>query len=1089
MVFKTSKIQKRGRWRPTKNSKFKLKKNKKYTQNWGIFKTIIIVWLCWVLLVGLIWSWVIYNKYIKDLPPITTLSEIKQPEATIFYDKNGTPFYTYSITEKRTYAEYEEISKHIVNAVVSIEDKTFFTNYWVDFKAILRSVFNKVTWKTEDFVWTSTVSQQLIKNVFLTNEKSVERKIKEAYLSFMMNKEYDKEKIMEIYLNKLEFWSNAFWVDQATKTFFWKPASEANVLEASMIASLPKSPTLYSPYRHYWRLVWYSYSYSKSSPEDKTIIKTKEDYEWNIAYKDKLIEIIENLKYAEISWEDKEAVLCWIDKNFYKKPHLVEDTCITIGANGMLNFLNDLIIRGENISDLKDLQDIVYEYQAWRKDNVLWRMLEEWHITFEEYKQAIIASIWFKFNIVKETFKYPHFTMYVRDYLQETYPSELLEQWGLHVYTTLDPDLQAKAEEITKKQVELNKVKYWAENAALVSINNKNGAIIAMVWWVDYTNEKWWNINFMTANVKPWSTMKPLVYAKAMENYGFWSKTPIYDLETKFWPNYTPWNFDWKFLWKMNISTALNNSRNIPAIKMFYLAGWMKKFESFINDLWINIENPDYNLWATWALWNQQLKWLELAWAYSVFANLGYKKDISPILEIKDSNYNTIEKLRNSPWEQVIDPGLAYIMNEIMASTGDRPEYWNQYLSLEWRKTSAKTWTATKENRNKPKMENWDFPQYPSDLWTIWYTPDITTVAWAWNDEWVLLMKANWLEWAAPMWKEFMEEAHKNIKPSIWNRPSNVISTKSSSISWLLAPEGFPEEFIEESLFLRENVPWEYDQGMKKTKVDSLCNWIPWPNTPEYAIKDVYYVPLRVIDDSETEWKESLQKWISEWKANELFEQYPNVVTEVLNKECSRSKEMIEKSNITFTSDIKDKDLFTIWNNKVNIQIESWNPLSRIDFIINWEIISSISWENKKSWIIEANVSIPKKFYGAQTLTIRAFDNIHYSSDRSYTIWVTSKDTTSPLISLINPQDLTHNIYKDQFFNLRAYVTDRSNIRSINLYLNDKPIKLGLLTKDLKYAINEDKSLEVWVHRLKIEAVDQHFNTSSKEIQINILER
>lgn len=1094
MAFKESKIKRRP-WRPYKKS---ITKKKKYQKSWSVFKSIALIVLFWMLIIWILTLWFIYNKYIKDLPDVSSLTDIKQPEASTFYDKNWVEFYTFSLSEKRTYVEYKDISKNIINWVVSIEDKSFFENSWVDTKAILRSIFNKVTWKTDNFEGTSTVSQQLVKNVFLTNEKSIDRKIKEAYMSYMMNREFSKEKIMELYLNKLEFWSNAFWVEQASKTFFDKSSKDLDVLEWSIIASLPKSPTLYSPYSHYWRLVWYSYKYEKTDTENKKSIKSLDEYEANMEYFKKINEIIWNLKYSKI-WDDwKDAVLCWIDEKFYKKPWDVEDSCIVIWANGLMTFLNDIIVRWADISYSKELSNTIYEYQTGRKDNVLWRLLEDSKITFEEYQEAVSKSFGFTFNIRKESLKYPHFSMYVRQYLMDNFGQELLEKWWLKVYTTLDSSIQDKAEEVVKKQAKINSTKFWAKNAALVMLDNKTGWIIAMVWSADYFNDDIdGQVNVITTEDwrKPGSSFKPIIYSIAMENFWFGSRTPIFDLETKFgyWSDpYMPNNFDGKFMWKMNISTALDNSRNIPAVKMFFLSWWIKNIISNITKLWftVNDENKENwnNAYSSISLWTVNVNLLELAWAYTTFANLGYKKQISPILEIKDKNNNTIEKLRVLPWEKVMNEGIAYIMNEILSTTSDRPASWNNYISLNWRKVAAKTWTATWPNTDVPKKD-WNYVQYPSDLLTIWYTPEVTTVAWAWNNKGLTYMNWNGLEWAWPMWKEIMEYALKWVEPSIWNRPSNVTSSKISSISGLLVPEDFPSEFTTTSLFLKENVPTKYDEWMKQIKVDSLCNGKVTANTPAWAIKNVYYVNLKTIDPGQDNWNESLQDWIKNWWANSLFEKYPNIITNYTGKECFRSSTSINNSSITLSSDINDKDLFKVWENNVNVYINSWNPISRVDFLIWNIVISSANWNNIKNWTINAKVKIPASVLWKQNITIRAYDNIYFSKDITYLIWVSDKDYTNPTINIENPVWEFINIYEDQFFNLRAKFSDRSWIRSINLYLDWKPLKLGLLSTNLVFPINENKDLAPWDYELKIEAIDQFFNKTYKIINLTILER
>mgnify|MGYP001024165937 CR=1 FL=1 len=108
----------------------------------------------------------------------------------------------------------------MVHAIVAAEDKTFFENAGIDFRGLVRSVLSYATGRTERISGTSTITQQLIRNVFLTNERSLDRKVKEMYLSFLITSKYSKEKILEIYLNKISFGSNAYGVEQASRTFF-----------------------------------------------------------------------------------------------------------------------------------------------------------------------------------------------------------------------------------------------------------------------------------------------------------------------------------------------------------------------------------------------------------------------------------------------------------------------------------------------------------------------------------------------------------------------------------------------------------------------------------------------------------------------------------------------------------------------------------------------------------------------------------------------------------------------------------------------------------------------------------------------------
>lgn len=105
----------------------------------------------------------------------------------------------------------------------------------------------------------SSLSQQLIKNTLLTNERTVTRKIREIILAFELNIRFSKEKILELYLNKISFGSNSYGVEQASRRFFGKSSKDINILESSILASLPKSPTAYNPYSRRDRLMGYVY--------------------------------------------------------------------------------------------------------------------------------------------------------------------------------------------------------------------------------------------------------------------------------------------------------------------------------------------------------------------------------------------------------------------------------------------------------------------------------------------------------------------------------------------------------------------------------------------------------------------------------------------------------------------------------------------------------------------------------------------------------------------------------------------------------------------------------------------------------------
>lgn len=1055
----------------------KRKYSKKSKSNWtNILKFIAFLFVSF-LIISLVWVAILYKKYIEPLPPVESLKDMEIAEASTIYDRDWNELYKI-FKENRTYITYDQISKNMVNAIVAWEDQRFWTTPGFDIIGITRSV---IVWifSWESIKWTSWLSQQLMKVVYLSNERKIERKVKELYLSWKLNKVFSKEKILELYLNKIEYWSNAFGIEAAAKTFFGKSAEDLSVLESSILASLPKWPSYYSPYSHADRLLWYPYIYEDWKNEELQKIINPSDIDIYSSEVNLLKDFISNLKFKDFN---SRLLICWIDKNLVKNNIRVDsDSCSVMNYSDLLDFLNSI-----KIIDWKN----IIEYQTWRKDYILWRMLEDKYINGEEYKDSILSSIWFTFQKYRENIKYPYFVIYVKEYLENKYGKEVVEKGWLKIYTTLNSDYQDKAEELIEKYWEINETKFWAKNDALVSIDNKTWEILSMVWWRDYFDtENGWNNNMITSRLQPGSSFKPFVYSLAIANNPIGSKTPIYDLETKF-PNYTPWNFDGKFMWKMNISTALNNSRNIPAIKMFYLAWWEQKIVDYMSLIWAptiwNFKdeyyekyNKEYSYWASMALWTWLMTPLELATAYSTFANMWEKKEITPIIKVVDSKWNIIQDLEwdEHKWEDVISPALAYIMNTILSDKSTRPEFWNIYLWLSDRLVSAKTWTSTKQY-----TKNWKEVIYPRNLWTAWYTPQVTTVVWVWNtDGEELFYNWNGLEWAWPIWHDYMEYVHKDKAVETYSKPSWVKEISISEISWLLPnPEWFPEDFIVKSLFLNE--PTDYDNSLWIIEVDSLCDWKVTSDTPISAIKKWYLLNFHSLSPDNSSWEDPVKTWVANWEYKEKYWNVSDIITDYTNEPCVRAW----ASNIIITSNIKNWDILFVWENYVDVAFKSSREIKKLEIWLWENKISEINAFNKTEYWKRVSFNIPEHFaWSEQKLIIRAVDSEYYSKDFSTDIKVWWKDKVAPEIILDISDKIR--IKKWEILNVSWKINDTSDIKSINLYLDWATLELWLKWRSFSYKL-DTSNLSTWEHVFKVESYDSMFNNWEKEVIINIIE-
>lgn len=1058
-----------------------LKKRKKYTkkQNALAINKVVLYGILWFFIL-IIWMFgFIYVQVIRPLPSISSLEEMDIKEASIIYDKNGTELYTLFGDEKRTYVTYNQISKNMVNAIVAGEDKRYWENPGIDVIWLFRALFYGIIGKNEWFWGTSTLTQQLIRNTIIENRSSlesisdkIERKIKEFYLAYKLTNEASKEKILELYLNKISFWSNAFWVEQASLTFFAKRAADLNVLEASMLASIPKWPTYYSPYNYYTRLVWNLYTYPKWDVNSTTNLIQKTDIEEHKAWVDTFINFISDLKATRL-WENG-LLLCNLNTWNFKKPmNIDDDGCSIMNYSDLLWFLNNIALEQDGK---------IIEYQTGRKDFILGRMLEDNYINFDEYKENFLSSIGFEFKQYRENIKHPHFVMYVREYLAGKYGEELLEEWGLKIYTSLDSDLQMKAEELVTNQVKNNSEKFDANNAAMISIDNASWDIIAYVWWADYFNKDIdGNVNMLTSKRQPGSSFKPFVYALAIDKNPFGPHTPIYDIPTTFPGNYEPKNFNGKFSGKMTLMTALNHSRNIPAIKLYFLAGEQKWIIEYLKSAWVKSLDENFYYWAPLALGTWEMTPMEVAQAYSIFANLWNKIEINPIIKILDSKWLTIEEKKKSGGTKVLDEKTAYIMNYILSATYSRPdEYWNTNLSLKDRQAGAKTGTS-----NKTYLTNGKKELFPGDLWTAWYTPQITTVVWAWNTNGKAI-KLSWdgLNGAAPIWKQFMEYAHKNKEKLTWKIPEWLHYTKISKISWLLAPEWFEPSLTVESLF--KNIPTQYDMSLNQIEYDALCNGKVSENTPSVAKRTGYYVAYHSIDPSNKVWEDGVQKWAKENGYKE-FSNIPNIISDYNDNVCERDEKLVASSNIEVRTKIENGETFINGYNYVEIWYRSANPITKLQILLWDNIIQEIKTDGKTTGVYMGWITIPAWYSGDYTLSVRAIDSVYLSWEETKNIMIILKDTTPPNIEITNPEKDTISLYPDQYFNLRWKIQDRSKIKTINIYINGNAHQMGIEAREFNSEINKDFSLPIWTHTIKIEAVDLFFNKSEKTISLEII--
>ncbi|HRY30831.1 MAG TPA: transglycosylase domain-containing protein [Candidatus Paceibacterota bacterium] len=395
-----------------------------------------------------------------------------------------------------------------------------------------------------------------------------------------------------------------------------------------------------------------------------------------------------------------------------------------------------------------------------RKNYVLEQMRNQGYINQTELETAQSAKVEFE---KQEEFgiKAPHFVMYVRELLEEKFGKDVIEEGGLRVVTTLDWDLQKKAEEIVKKYSLENAEKYSAENGAMVATDPSTGEILVMVGSRDYFDEEIdGNFNIATAKRQPGSAFKPIVYAEAFTK-GYRPETVVFDVSTEFSTAcknggscYRPSDYDGKFRGPISLRNALAQSLNIPAVKVLYLAG-LRDSLNLAKKMGIQtLTNVDqYGL--TLVLGGGEVRLIDITSAYEVFANEGNKYEQEAVLRVEDKNGNVLFENKNNEPERVLSENVARMISDILSDNAARAPIFGSNSPLNVPGVAVKTGT-TDDYR---------------DAWIIGYTPNISVGAWVGNNDNSPIDKRVAGFIVGPMWNEYMQFILQERSNAQFNKP------------------------------------------------------------------------------------------------------------------------------------------------------------------------------------------------------------------------------------------------------------------------------------------------------------------------------
>ncbi len=571
-----------------------------------------------LLILGVLWT------FSNNIPDYKFLKNYKPPVSSKVYSGNGELVADFS-KEKRIFVPFNSIPENVINAFLSAEDKNFFSHPGVDAKGVVRATVNNIknVLTSKRLEGASTITQQVAKNFLLSNEISLNRKLKEAILAFRIERALSKERILELYLNQIYLGSGAYGVAAASLEYFDKSIKELNYDEAALLAALPKAPSKYNPYRDI-NLAKFrrdlvlknmfendfidSQTYKKLIKKDIQLRKNKKIFLEDAQYyiEDVRKSIIEQLTYEKVY---KQGFNINIPINLELQQIATESL-----RNGLITYDKRKGWRGA-LSNKDYSKDWLNELENLKLEKSI-----GWELAIVKKIEQFSARIETE-NKVEGIIQYQDISWIKKEFDQILRVGDII-----YVKNIKDNVFSLK---------QLPKV-----NGGIVVMDPFTGRVLALSGGFSFRNSEF---NRATQALRqPGSAFKPFVYALALEN-DYTPTSLVLDAplvleqgtDLKMWK---PENYGKKFYGPSTLRVGLEKSRNLMTVRIARSLG-INKVVKFSKDLKI-YENPDELL--SISLGSAETTLLDLTSAYSAFVNGG--KLVEPILidRVQDSEGNTI---------------------------------------------------------------------------------------------------------------------------------------------------------------------------------------------------------------------------------------------------------------------------------------------------------------------------------------------------------------------------------------------------------------------------------------------------------------
>src|SRR4030066_597619 len=716
----------------------------------------------------------------KGIPSIEELKQYQPETGTKIYADDDVLVGELKI-EKGVFVPLNKIPDNMKNAAIAVEDSRFWKHKGIDYIAIIRALLKDIAY-VQLKEGGSTITQQLAKVIFLTPEKTVKRKLREAALAVKIEKNLTKEEILELYLNKIYFGHGAYGGEMASKVYFWKSVRNINLSEAALIAGLIKAPLIYSPYndltkaRERQQIVlsrMEEEGYIKRSEKENALKQpiylsnVRKGIEANNYFIEYIRRYIEEQYGEEMVYREGLKVYTTLNRNAQLS-----------AARAIQEGLRELDKRRGWRGPIEHRKDIDIKRELKSKESVAAVVANIGDISSGlvlkvSEKEAVIKT---RGVIGKLTIEDAKWASKVIDLKKGK--SGFLKDFNLTQILKPGDVVKVGIKTMKGNSVRLTLEQEPQVEGALVALEPETGFIRAIVGGYDFIRSDFNRAVY--AKRQPGSAFKPIIYAAAMD-HGFTPASIITDEPVVYYGGprgeWSPENYDHKFYGPTRLREALTYSRNVVTVKLVEALG-VNNVIDFARTIGIQGDMPAD---LTLALGSLSISPFDLALCYNVFASNGMKVKPIAIKYITDSKGRVLENNEQEA-EEVISPQTAFLITSMMEDVVKNGTGWR--AKALGRPVAGKTGTT-----NEYK-----------DAWFVGYTPDFVFAVWVGFDDMKPLgHQETGARAASPIWVSFMKNFLRG-EIEDFTVPEGIVSYTIDSATGLLSKDesmGVKEYFKE----------------------------------------------------------------------------------------------------------------------------------------------------------------------------------------------------------------------------------------------------------------------------------------------------